>query len=529
MKQLIFALFIITILGSCTKDFVATNQDPNQISDVLLKQDFNLVGSPIAGMVFNLNGHQIEEDLCQDSWMGFMNTGTDFVGNVNNTTYYIRWNSYWGREYGSVMSPAKQVIKLAEDNNLPLFATWAKFIKILSMSKLTAVHGPVIYTNYGTTSSTVLYDKESDLYDLFFKQLDSIQSDFAANQNYTGFTKFDPTAYGGSIPEWMKLVNSIRLRLAMRLVKVAPDVAKTQGEKALNDPAGLITTNKDNFTNSLLGNIMPVAQICFQWDDTRMGAVMESFLGGLKDPRVSSYFSPVSNAALYADHPSFPYKGIRNGAYIKTKADHIPFSKVNPNFNDPPNGGNTTTRRDFTAAEVMFLKAEAALRGWAGAGDAKTDYEEGVRLSFADWGAGGVDAYLADNTSKPWNYVDPVDSRNNFTAVSTVTVAWNDADNNELKLEKIITQKWINNFTNSLESWVDFRRTGYPKIPHVAKNDSSPDWGVIPSDQWIKRMPFTNSERISNAGGVSDAVSKMGGPDDISTRLWWDTSNPSNF
>ena len=188
--------------------------------------------------------------------MGFMNTGTDFVGNVNNTTYYIRWNSYWSREYGSVMSPAKQVIQLAETNNLPLFATWAKFIKILAMSKLTAVHGPVIYSNYGTTASTVLYDKESDLYDLFFKQLDSIQSDFAANQNYTGFTKFDPTAYGGSIPEWMKLVNSIRLRLAMRLVKVAPDVAKTQGEKALNDPAGLITTNKDNFTNSLLGNIM---------------------------------------------------------------------------------------------------------------------------------------------------------------------------------------------------------------------------------------------------------------------------------
>jgi hypothetical protein len=135
MKQIIFGLFIVTILGSCTKDFVTTNQDPNQISDVLLKQDFNLVGSPISGMLFNLNGHQIEEDLCQDSWMGFMSTGTDFVGNVNNTTYYIRWNAYWGREYGSVMSPAKQVIQLAEANNLPLFASWAKFIKILSMSK----------------------------------------------------------------------------------------------------------------------------------------------------------------------------------------------------------------------------------------------------------------------------------------------------------------------------------------------------------------------------------------------------------
>src|SRR5574338_1443549 len=147
MKKIILSLFIVTIFGSCTKDFVTTNQNPNQISDELLKQDFNLVGSPIAGMIFNLNGHQIEEDLCQDSWMGFMSTGTPFVGNVNNTTYYIRWNSYWSRIYGSIMSPAKQVIRLADENNLPLFATWAKLIRIIGISKLTAIHGPVIYTN----------------------------------------------------------------------------------------------------------------------------------------------------------------------------------------------------------------------------------------------------------------------------------------------------------------------------------------------------------------------------------------------
>ena len=86
MKQIIIALLTVTILGSCTKDFVTTNQNPNQISDELLKQDFNLVGSPVAGMLYNLNGGQIEEDLCQDSWMGYMNTGTPFVGNINKTT-----------------------------------------------------------------------------------------------------------------------------------------------------------------------------------------------------------------------------------------------------------------------------------------------------------------------------------------------------------------------------------------------------------------------------------------------------------
>lgn len=520
MKKLIIILLFLGALTSCTKNFVTENQNPYQISDELLKQDFNLVGSPFSGLLFNLFGHQIEEDLCYDSWMGYMNTGTPFVGNVNNTTYYIRWNTYWDRVYGSVMSPSKQVIQLAKDNELPLFATWAKLIRILSVSKLTAIHGPVIYSHYGTKDATVLYDKESDLYNTFFAQLDTIQSDFAANTDYKGFVKFDPS-YSGDIASWMRVVNSLRLRLAMRISGVAPALAKTQGEKAMADPAGLIETNDQNFMVSLLGNIMPVAQICFQWDDTRMGAVMQSFLLGLKDGRVSKYYQG-PNLSQDPSLAAYSYIGIRNGAYINAKADRVAFSRVSDDFN------SAQYRRAFTASEVAFLKAEAALRGWAGAGNAKTNYENGVRLSFADWGASGVDDYLADATSKPSSYVDPKDSRNNFTPLSTITVAWNESDSNELKLEKIITQKWINNFTNTLESWCDFRRTGYPKIPHVAKNDSSPDWGVIPADQWIKRMPFVNGERTGNPDGVADATSKLGGADLISTRLWWDTGN-SNF
>ena len=270
---------------------------------------------------------------------------------------------------------------------------------------------------------------------------------------------------------------------------------------------------------------MPVGQICYEWDDTRMGAPMESFLIGLNDGRISKYYAPIANAALYADHPSMPYKGIRNGGYVKAKADHGPFSKVSEDFK------TVQTRRNFTAAEVAFLKAEAGLRGWAGAGDPKANYEEGIKLSFADWGAGGVDAYLADKTSKPINYVDPIDARNNFTALSTITVAWNEADALELKLEKIITQKYINNFTNTTEAWVDFRRTGYPKIPTASKNDSNANWGIIPVGESIKRMPFVNAERTGNTAAVADAVSKMGAgaKDDIATRLWFDTGKAANF
>lgn len=523
MKQILIATMILIAFGSCTKDFEATNQSPNQISDQLLKQDFNLVGSPFNGLLLNLFGGQIEEDLLHDSWMGYMNTPTDFVGNVNNTTYYIRWNSYWGRVYNNVMSPSKQVIQLAADNNLPLFATWAKLIRVMSVSKLTAYHGPVIYSNYGKTGN-VLYDKESDLYKTFFTQIDEVLAEFGANKTYAGFAKFD-ASYKGDIASWMRLANSIRFRLAMRISKVDPATAKKEGEKALADAAGLITTNAQNHLVSLQGNIMPVAQICWQWDDTRMGGPIEQFMVGYNDGRISKYFSPLTDATLFADHPTFPYKGIRNGSYNAAKADKVPYSKVSNDFN------SAQTRRSFTAAETAFLKAEAALRGWTGAGNAQANYEDGIKLSFADWGAGGVDAYIKDATSKPIAYVDPKDARNSTKAYSTITIAWDEAADKEVKLEKIITQKYLAGFTNTMEPWCDFRRTGYPKIPPVAKNDSSPDWGVIAVGDFIKRMPFPNAERTGNAPGVADAVTKMtaGGKDDIATRLYFDTGVTANF
>ncbi len=520
MKKLLYIFIIAFFANACTDGFEDANVNPYQITDESLEQDFNHIGSFYPTMLYNIFGHQVEENLVAESFCDYMATPTGFVNGVNNTTYYIRWNSYWDRIYNSIMSPASQVISIAEEGGYDVFVAWAKLIRILGMSRLTTYHGPVIYSTYGESNAS--YDSEEALYTAFFSDLDEIQSVFAENPDYAGMKKFD-ASYGGDVTQWAKLVNSMRLRLAIRISNVAPALAKTQGEKAIADAAGLIATNDDNFYVSQYGNELYLSLICFGWNDTRMSAGMESILVGLKDPRIASFFEPVTDETLYTDHPDFPYKGVRNGAEIKAKSDHTPFSTINESFK------TIDSRPYLSSAEVYFDLAEAALRGWTGAGEAQANYEAGVRASFAEWGAGGVDEYLADATSTPIDYDDPVyvGDVNDFVSRSTVTVAWNETATNEEKLEKIITQKWIAGFSNPNEPWADFRRTGYPKLPLVYNNFSTADWGVIPADEWIKRMPFVEGERSNNPTAVAAAVATMKGDDLISTRLWWDTGEPN--
>jgi len=522
MKKVLF-LFIagFLVLSACTNDFEEANENPYEVTTEDLTQDHNDVGSFYPSLLANIFGHQIEENLVAESFCNYMATPTAFVSGVNNTTYSITWNTYWDRIYDKLMSPSGQVMDLALEGEATVFYHWAKLIRILGVSRLTTYHGPVIYSKYGQSDSG--YDSEEDLYTTFFADLDTIQDVFSANTEYTGLEDFD-AAYEGDIAKWAKLANSMRLRLAIRISEVDPALAKAQGEKAIADDAGLITSGDDDFNIPLYGSQIYLATIT-GWNDTRMSAAMESILVGLKDPRIAGFFEPVSDETLVTDHSDFPYKGVRCGAEINAKDDHLPYSTMNEDI------AEWEERPYLTSSEVYFDLAESALRGWTGAGDAATNYEAGVRASFTQWEISGVDDYLADAASTPIDYNDIVyddegdGTINDFTTRSSVTVAWDESASNKEKLEKIITQKWVAGFTNPNEPWADFRRTGYPKLPHVYNNFSSSDWGVIPEDEWIKRMPFVTDERSSNSEGVAAATATMKGSDLISTRLWWDTGS----
>ena len=75
------------------------------------------------------------------------------------------------------------------------------------------------------------------------------------------------------------------------------------------------------------------------------------------------------------------------------------------------------------------------------------------------------------------------------------------------------------------EGWSEFRRTGYPKLFPVVRNDSN---GKISTSVQIRRLPYPQSEYTTNSAGVNSAVSVLNGEsnngtgDNGGTTLWWD-------
>ena len=107
-------------------------------------------------------------------------------------------------------------------------------------------------------------------------------------------------------------------------------------------------------------------------------------------------------------------------------------SLMNPQFNEVK--GDYLKARIFSYAEICFLRAEAALKGWGS--DAQGNYNKGVEASFETWGIEDQYADYIDNTG----------------------VAYNGT------LAQIMEQKWIANFSSASEAYLDWRRTGLPDL-----------------------------------------------------------------
>lgn len=107
-------------------------------------------------------------------------------------------------------------------------------------------------------------------------------------------------------------------------------------------------------------------------------------------------------------------------------------SLMNPMFDNVK--GTHLKARVFSYAELCFLKAEAALKGWGS--DAQGNYNKGVEASFIAW---GIEDQFADY-------------------ITNTGVSYNGT------LAQVMEQKWIANFSSASEAYLDWRRTGLPDL-----------------------------------------------------------------
>lgn len=517
------ALSSLLLLPACTGHFEDMNTPPFGVTDEELGQDNNYIGMHFPtlqkSIYYNRNGwgwdFQLIQNLTSDIWSGYMATPTNFKGGINTQTYALTndWTDYaWDYTYSAVMTNQLKVKEKCEQLGMDTYAHFNAInaiLRVFAMSRVCDEYGPIIYTKYGETKTGGTYDSAQDAYKIFFEELTDasrVLDEYLQKSSFASFAKFD-MAYAGKLDKWLRLCNTLRLRLAMRVVKYDREWARREAEAAIAAPQGVLKSG-DSFIISGYGWLHPLYTCSIEYNDIFISANVQSILGGYEDPRFAKFGLAKGNDIV----------GIRSGIPgLEETADK--YKDVISNINVTSAMPGTV----MTAAEAYFLLAEAALRGWKAGGDAQTFYEEGVAASFNDFGVSLGDYLHSSKVPAPWT--DPLVADFNAPAASAVSPKWEDAKSDEERLEKIITQKWIAGFPEGKNAWAEWRRTGYPKLFPVLKNDSQ---GLVTTEFGVRRLPFTLDELSNNPEGYAAAVQLLGGPDNGGSRLFWDV-NKGNF
>ena len=527
-RRLLFLCALLVILNACTDSFESYNTNEHEATEEMLSHDNLKTGAFFTQLQRNVvlfddgtnlsSDYQVSQGLTSDIYSGYYApTGTWYSGAHNGSYYFItNWiEKTFTSGFSGIMPAWESIVEVAREQDLPEISALATVVKVEAMHRVADAYGPIPYLNYGSGSLENDYDALDQVYETFFAELDSaidiLTNYVTGNPDATILADYD-LIYGGNARKWVRFANTLRLRLAMRVVYADPSLARAEAEKSVSNSIGVITGSDERASLKHTSNLTyyhPLYDIAYNFNagEARMGASMDAYMNGYNDPRLDAYFVPAAEDGGFHG----VRLGIETSVWTKYVGDNISNLKVDE---------STTEIVWMTAAESYFLRAEGALRGWDMGGSARDFYEEGIRMSFEENGVTGADNYIADDTSTPIAFTDHAEGSGlNAAAPATVTIAWNSTSAFEENLERIITQKWIALYPDGPEGWAEFRRTGYPKLFPVVKNNSS---GSIDTNGQVRRIPFPQSEYTNNSKGVQVGVSLLGGQDNGGTKLWWD-------
>ncbi len=508
---ILLLMSVVVFLPSCTKNYQDINENPDAITSVTPNL---LLPGITRNMIYQVLG---------ESW-GVGNLVVQYTSKIQfvSEDRYI-WNErngIWNTTYNNLRDVQILIAQSEQLNNLN-YKGVALVLRAWMFSLLTDCYGNVPYSeSLAGGTLTPKYDSQEAIYDGILADLESANSLL----NPTAGSIVGDLIYGGDIVKWRKLANSLRLRYLMR-ISAKKDVG-TAMQTILNDATvspiftdpGTWSQGTTFFAGS--GNQGDNAIVKFleaapnqfslyttrqgSFDEIRLSKTLGDTLLRFQDPRIqvianftdqygtaNSLNPNIQSAPIVAD----AYVGVPNGL---NEVDALEYnggsgriSRVGHVFYK----GSAETTKGLQRAvgyvmgypELQFILAEAVKKGLVNTGKtAKEHYEEGIKSAF-----------IYSCTNIPADYL------------TRSGVEYNE----EKALELIGTQKWISLFFTGLESWFDWRRTGYPAL--VAGRDNVND-NKIPV-----RFIYPINEQNLN-GASRDAAVAVQGEDTYNTKVWWD-------
>jgi hypothetical protein len=533
----LFSLRWMTVLSaslalfglSCTKTFKDTNTNKNTIATIGPSTLPFLFSHAEDLATVNAGNYQVAQNLFADQYCQYFACEATYFPS-DRLVIRQDWVGANFNPYYSGVLPALQTV-FANTDSLSAEHAMGEVIWVLAFHKATDYWGPIPYFSAGKIAVSVAYDPQSAIYDDFFKRLTAAVAVLKTHAGANAYGAYD-LIYAGAVDKWVKFANTLRLRLALRISKVDPTRAKTEAEAAV--ASGVMTTSATDdafiIRSSVNGDNNGLS-IMSDWNEFRMSATMASVLKGYQDPRTAQYFLPSDKSGNPTPGIFANYHGLRNGLSVDQLGLDQNLAAANSHqgarwsSTGVTVGGTVVGLANYTStpqnvietAEAYFLRAEGAMLGWNMGGQTPQQlYEAGITQSLNQWGIADATA-ISNYINSPNMPVAPGDALNS-PAVSNVPIKW--STDPAVQLQQIMTQKWLALYPDGMEAWADWRRSHAMKLYPVANSDNPLITNT--ATQWIRRIPFLDSEKQNNKDGVATGVTALGGADNVLTPLWWD-------
>jgi hypothetical protein len=502
------ALLGASALTGCQKDWLDVNTNPNTLPtstpDFVFTNGLTRMTTGNGNLLSNESGEYYSGHWTQSS--SYILSATTFSYNYTNNDF-----NYWDGWY-DVLKDFDFTEQEAKANpSYKHLIGPAKVMKAYLFQQIADTYGDAPYSDAlkGVASLTPKFDKAQDIYKGLIKDLDSAIVALKAN-SFPGSGTAADVAFSGNTTRWIQAANSLKLRILIRQSRVAGMDAYITAEinKAAAVTEGFLTSTNFGVNPGFLATAGKTNPYYDRWGYDANGAVRS--LGRYPRPTKflidwykSSGDSVRMKRAFYTiggENTANP--GVSTRAELNVNYAGVPFgagsgytagtvSPIGPSM--ITKGAFNKPFILFTAAETYFLLAEAKQRYGAAvtlSATAQEYYENGVKASFAFVGAAASAA----------------------TALLTNGKDLTDWAASPDKLKAIWMQKWVA-LTNvsGLESWAEYRRTGFPVTPQsLSAPSGSTDRPV--------RFFYPQSEVGSNEVNTP----KQAANDKFSARMFWD-------